>query len=148
MSVLVLVGSIQDSDCNENAVGTVPLEVGRVACCRTVTRVRHLPCGLGKVSLHVDDCMQVEALGRRAGKADDRVPGFDSRDIRFACSPLVREADWGAVVDLGVEEAEGTAEEDWLGIVGQPYLQEHPEVQWVIQKSGAFLLVAVELYHQ
>ena len=129
-------------------MGTVPLEVGRVACCRTVTHVRHSPCGLGKVSHHVDDYMQVEALGRRTGKADDRVPGFDSRDSRLACSPSVREAGWGAVVDPGVEEAEGTAEEDWPGIVDQPYLQEHPEVQWAIQKTGAFLAVAVELYHQ
>lgn len=129
-------------------MGTVPLEVDRVACCRTVTRARHSRRGLGKVSLHVDGCMQAEALDRRIGRADDRVPDFDSTDTQLVCSPSAREADWGAVGGPGAEEAEGTAEEDWLGIVDQPYLRGYPEVQWVIQKSEAFLVVAVELYHQ
>lgn len=129
-------------------MGTVPQEAGRVAYCRKVTRVRYSPRDLGKVYSHVDDYMQAGALGRRVGRADDRVLGFDSTDTQVACSPSAREADWGAVVGPGAEEAEGMAWEDWLGIVDQPYPQEHPEVQWVNQKSGALPVVAVELYHQ
>ena len=147
-SGLVLVDSIQDSDCSQDAVGTVLQEAGRVAYCRKVTRARHSPCDLGKVCPRVDDYMQAGALGRRVGRADDRVLGFDNTDIQAAYSPSAREADWGAVVGPGAEEAEGMAWEDWLGIVDQPYLQEHPEVQWVNQKSGALPVVAVELYRQ
>ena len=37
----VLLGSILDSGCNWDAVGTAPLEVGRLACYHTVTHARH-----------------------------------------------------------------------------------------------------------
>ena len=119
-----------------------------VAYCRKVTHARHSLRDLGKVYPHVDGYTQAGALGRRVGRADDRVLGFDSTDIQAACSPLVREADWDAVVGPGAEESERMAWEDWLGIVDQPYLQEHPEVQWVIQKSEALPVVVVELYRQ
>ena len=147
-SELVLVGSIQDSDYNWDAARTVPLEVDRVARCHKVTRARHSRRDLGKVYPRVDGYMQAEVLGHRVDRADDRVPGFDNRDNRLACSPSALEAGWGAVVHPDAEEAEGTALEGWLGIADQPYLQEHPEVHWVIQKSGALLVVAVELYRQ
>lgn len=129
-------------------MGTVPQEADRVACCRRATRARHSRRDLGKVYPHVDDCMQAGALGRRFGRADDRVLDFDSTGIQVACSPSAREVDWGAAVGPGAEEAERMAWEDWLGIVDQPYLQERPEVPWVIQKSGALPVVAAVLYRQ
>ena len=129
-------------------MGTVPLEAGRVACCRKVTRARHSPRDLGKVYPRVDGYRQAGGLGRRVGRVDDRGLGFDSTGIQVACNPSAREAGWGAVVGPGAEENEGMAKEDWLGIADQPYLQEHPMVQWVIQKSAALPVVAVELYHQ
>ena len=129
-------------------MGTVPLEVGRIACCHNVTHARHPPRDLDKVYLRADDYMQAGALDHRVGRADDRVPGFDSTDTQVAYSPSAQEAGWGVVVGLNVEEVEGTEWEDLLDIVDQPYLQEYPAVLWVIQKSGASLAVAVELYHQ
>lgn len=109
VSGLTLVGSIQDSDCNWDAVGTVQVEVGRVVCCRKVTRARHSRRDLGRVYLRVDGYTQARALGRRGGRADDRVPGFDSTDNPVACNLLAREAGWDAAVDPDAEEAEGTA---------------------------------------
>lgn len=109
VSVSVLLGSIQNSGYNWDAVGTVRLEVGRLACCCTVIRVRHSARGLGKIYLRGDDYMQAEALGHRVGRAGDRALGFDSTDNQLACSPLALEAGWGAVVDPDVEEHEGTA---------------------------------------
>lgn len=91
-------------------MGTVLLEVGRGACCRKVTRARHSRRDLGRAYLRVDDYKQAGALGRRSGRADDRVPGFDSTHNPLACNPLAREAGWGAaVVDRDAEEAEGKA---------------------------------------
>ena len=75
---------------------------------RTVSRARHSPHDLDKVYPGVDGYMQVGALGRTAGKTDDRVPGLDSKDIRQAYRPLAREDGLGAVVDQGAEAPEGT----------------------------------------
>ena len=109
VSGLALVGSIQDSDCNWDAVGTVQVEVGRVVGCRKVTRALYSRRDLGMVYLHVDGYTQARALGRRGGKVDDRVPGFDNTDNPLACNPLAREAGWDAAVDPDAEEAEGMA---------------------------------------
>ena len=128
-------------------MGTVPLKVGRTVCCHKVTRGRHSPHGLGRAYLRVDGYMQVGALGRRVGTADDRVPGFDSTDNQVAYSPVAQEVGWDAVVGPDAEEAEGTVWEGLLGIVDQPYQQERPEVPWAIQKSEAFPVVVAELYH-
>lgn len=109
VSELVWVGSIQDFDCNWDAADTVPWEFGRVASYRRVTRARHSRCDLDKVYLRVDGYMQEGGLGRRVGRADNGVSGFDSTDNQLACNPLAREAGWGAAVDPDAEEAEETA---------------------------------------
>ena len=90
-------------------MGTVLPQVGRVACCHKVTHARHSPRDLGRIYFRVDGYMEARALGHRVGREDDRVPGFDSTDNQMACSPLAREAGWGAVVDPGADEAEATA---------------------------------------
>lgn len=85
------------------------LKVDRAVRCRTATRVRHSPRDLGKVYLRVDGYMQVETLGRRVGRLGDRVLGLDNKENQLARNPSALEAGWGAVVDPGAEEAEGTA---------------------------------------
>ncbi len=92
VSALVWLGNIQDSDCKLDAVGIVQLEVGRVACCHMVIRAPHSPRDLGKAYLHVDDYKQVAVLGRRLGRAGDRMPDFDNTDIQLACNLSAREA--------------------------------------------------------
>ena len=129
-------------------MGTVPPEAGTVACFRKATHAQRLPRDLGNVFPHVDGYTQARVLGRKVDKADDRVSGLDSKDNHVARSLSEQEAGWDAVVSPDVEEVEWTAKADWPGIVDQICLQEHPEVQWVIQKIGAFPAVAVGLYHQ
>ena len=109
MSELVLLGSIQDSGCKWDAEGTVPLEVDRLACCRTVTRARHSRGGLDKVFLRVDDYTQAEALVRKVGRVGDKVPGSDSTGTQLACNPSALEVGWDAAEEPGAEEAETRA---------------------------------------
>ena len=109
VSEVVLPGNMKDSGCKRDAGGTVPLEVDRLACCRTVTRARHSRGGLDMVFLRVDGYTQAEALARRVGRAGDRVPGSDSTGTQLACNPLALEGGWEAAEQPGAEEAEATA---------------------------------------
>ena len=109
VSELVLLGSIQDSGYKQDAGDTVPLEVDRLACCRTVTRARHSRGGLDRVFLRVDDYTQAGALARRVGRAGDRVPGSDRTGTQLACNPSALEGGWDAAEEPGAEEAEAMA---------------------------------------
>lgn len=109
VSELVLPGNMQDSGCKRDAGGTVPLEVDRLARCRTVTRARHSRGGPDRVFLREDGYTQVEALARRVDRAGDRVPGSDNTGTLLACNPSVLEGGWDAAEELGAEEAEATA---------------------------------------